>query len=118
MIELTESIQKALDAQQGEPVRLIDPRTRRVYVLLPAEVFERVRALLDDGLDSRQVGILVEQTMSEYDAEDPLLDSYQKYRAEATSGRTAGTREAGTDLPNKMPANVNRPRGKVRNAQQ
>jgi hypothetical protein len=30
----------------------------------------------------------------------------------------AGTREAGTDLPNKMPANGNRPRGKVRNAQQ
>ena len=51
------------------------------YVVLKAEVYDRLRAAADDGLDMIQVGSLVESTIErEEDAGDPLLDSYQSYR--------------------------------------
>jgi hypothetical protein len=50
------------------------------YVVLKAEVYERLRAALDDGLDMAQVGSLVETAMRDEDAADPLLDSYQRDR--------------------------------------
>jgi hypothetical protein len=40
-----------------------------------------VQAVLDDDLDPQQVAFLVSETMREYDVDDPLLESYQKYRA-------------------------------------
>jgi hypothetical protein len=51
------------------------------YVVLRAEVYERLRAALDDGLDMAQVGSLVEAAMRDEDAGDPLLESYQRYRS-------------------------------------
>jgi hypothetical protein len=37
MIELTPEQRRALEAHNGEPVRVIDPATQRAYVLMPAE---------------------------------------------------------------------------------
>lgn len=51
------------------------------YVVIKAEVYDRFRAVADDGLDEAQVGSLVEAVMREQDAGDPLLDSYQSYRS-------------------------------------
>jgi hypothetical protein len=78
MIELTEQQQHALDASP-EP-RVIDPRTKTAYVLVRADVYERIRGILaeDEGLDMRQVAVLVEQAMREDDADDPTLDFYQR----------------------------------------
>jgi hypothetical protein len=78
MIELTEQQQQAVDASP-EP-RLIDPRTRKAYVLVGADVYERLRDLLarDEGLDMRQVAALVERAMREDDADDPTLEFYQR----------------------------------------
>jgi len=45
-VELTESQQQALDAE-GSP-RLIDPRTKHAYVLVPAEDYETVREVLEE----------------------------------------------------------------------
>jgi hypothetical protein len=78
MIELTESLQSALDCQPGEPLRLVDPRTGKTYVLVPADVYERLKAVADDDIDMRQVGALIERNMREYDAGDPLLELYQQ----------------------------------------
>lgn len=50
------------------------------YVVLKAEVYDRLRGALDDGLDMAQVGSLVEAAMRDEDAGDPLLDSYQRDR--------------------------------------
>ena len=44
---LSEEQIRAVD-RAGGAVRLIDPATNRQYVLLPAEVYERVRALAYD----------------------------------------------------------------------
>jgi hypothetical protein len=78
MIELTQQQQQAVDASP-EP-QLIDPRTQQVYILVKADVYQRLRSLLaeDEGLDMRQVAALVEQAMREDDAGDPTLDFYQQ----------------------------------------
>ena len=79
MIELTEEQQRAIDAPGGPP-RLIDPRTQKAYVLIDADRYERIQAARDedDGLDMRQVAILVDRAMREDDADDPTLDYYQQ----------------------------------------
>lgn len=78
MRELTE--QQRRDLEKKGAVHLTGSDGE--YVLMRADVYERLRSVLeDDGLDSTQVGQLVEQTMREYDEGDPLLESYQKYRS-------------------------------------
>lgn len=89
MIELSEQQQLALANRQDEPLQLIDPRTKQTYVLLPREVFERVKNVLEDedeiaGID---VGALIADVMREDDENDPLLESYQVYRESNDSAR-------------------------------
>jgi hypothetical protein len=83
MIELTKPLQEDLDSQPDGPLQLMDPRTKQTYFLVRADVYERLSARLDDlddGLNMQQVAVLMEEAMGEDDAEDPLLESYQKYR--------------------------------------
>ena len=56
--------------------------TRRGLDMPPAdtEVYEGLRAAIDDGLDMAQVSLLVDAAMRDDDAGDPLLESYQRYR--------------------------------------
>jgi hypothetical protein len=49
-------------------------------VVLKAEVYDRLRAAVDDGLDMAWVGALVEAPMRDDGAGDPLLESYPRYR--------------------------------------
>jgi hypothetical protein len=78
MIELTEQQQQAVDT---DPVpRLLDPRTNKAYVLVGADIYNRITGLLadDEGLDMRQVAALVRSAMAEDDAGDPTLAYYQQ----------------------------------------
>lgn len=45
MIELTEEQQQELD--EAKPARARDPRNNDTYVLVPTEVYERMRAIID-----------------------------------------------------------------------
>ena len=47
MIELTEQQQREL-REAGWPPRILNPGTQETFVLLPAAMFERVRALLEE----------------------------------------------------------------------
>jgi hypothetical protein len=47
MIELTEQQQRDV-AQAGWPPEVTDPRTGERFVLIPKDMFERVRAILED----------------------------------------------------------------------
>lgn len=81
MIELTREQRQALVGEAAPQIR--DPETNETYVLIKAKVYERFRQLLEDdadGLDMRQVGVLIEEAMREDDANDPLLESYQNYQ--------------------------------------
>ena len=76
MIELTDLQRQEL---QTPMTTAIDPVTKRTYVLLPAELYEQMRAALEEDIDVRTVGLLVERAMQDDDANDPYLESYQKY---------------------------------------
>lgn len=78
MIELTPEQRQALD--DNTELRVIDPRTRKVYALIDAGLYERIQTLLadDDEPDMRQVAALVEEAMREDDADDPALEFYQR----------------------------------------
>jgi hypothetical protein len=65
MIDLTEEQQRELDATQ--PARARDPRTNDTYVLVRADVYERMRAIIDGY--TRRAGW-----------DDPELDVYERYR--------------------------------------
>jgi hypothetical protein len=81
MTLLTPEQRQAVREAGATPVHLTDPDTNETYVLVKQEAFDRLAGLLDDGLDMRQVGAMIDQAMREEDAGDPLLESYQVYRA-------------------------------------
>lgn len=64
-IELTPQQHQALAVQADYPPRVRDPATNTTYVLLPAEVFERMQTLLDND-DPR----LMEPLLAELAPED------------------------------------------------
>jgi len=79
VIELNEEQRQALAKGQSLPLTVIDPTTRATYVLVPSAVYERFRHLLeeDTAVSKREVALLVERAMKEYDANDPTLELYQ-----------------------------------------
>jgi hypothetical protein len=89
MLELSEQQQQALANRQEEPLQLINPRTKQTYVLLPRELFERVKNILEDedGTAGIDVSALIADAMREDDENDPLLESYQIYRESDDSTR-------------------------------
>lgn len=78
MIELTEQQRHAL--QDPEPLA-IDPQTKQTYVLVRKEAYERLKALLArDDYDPDEGMASINEVTADDDANDPLLESYQKYR--------------------------------------
>jgi hypothetical protein len=74
MIELTEQQQREL-SEAGWPPRMIDPTTGESFVLLHAEMFERVRALLEveDELESvREMQPLVNEALDQGEQADAV----------------------------------------------
>jgi hypothetical protein len=45
-----------------------------------ADIYEKIHVVRDEGLLVADVAALIEQNMKEDDANDPLLESYQRYR--------------------------------------
>lgn len=74
MIELTDQQRQELTVP--EPVA-IDPLTRQRYVLVRAEIYERLRNLLNDDTVYTTAEML-DQVMAEDDAADPYLAELQK----------------------------------------
>lgn len=64
-IELSLEQRQELDGSQ--PARIDDPETDQTYVLVRADVYERMRAIID-GI-TRQAG-----------CDDPEMDKYELYR--------------------------------------
>ncbi len=77
MIHLTQEQHEVLIRNGTEPARVIDRATNVEYVLVPAHVYERLKALIADGLPD--TGALMNEVMAEDDANDPYLESYQHY---------------------------------------
>ena len=81
MIELTEQQRQELRRTNGNEVRIADPESGREYVILPAEVFERLKRLLyDDGdwTPEEQLRLLAESG-KRAGWDDPAMDVYDNY---------------------------------------
>jgi hypothetical protein len=75
-MKLTETEKQAV--RQGEPVEFQEDDVN--CVVLRADLFEKFRGLLSTTLAPEVVTALVDETMAEFDAADPLLDTYQQYK--------------------------------------
>ena len=77
MIELTPEQQQVLTQNGGEPIRAIDPATKTEYVLVRAEVYERLRSLLA-GDTVYTTAEMLDRVMADDDANDPYLVRLQE----------------------------------------
>ena len=77
MLELNGEQQQALTAQ-GETLNLIDPRTQRVYVLLPQEQYERLKNLPEPGpLTEEERRVILRGVWERANWDDPRMDDYE-----------------------------------------
>lgn len=81
MIELTEQQRQELREAEGKAVRASDPETRQEYVILPVELFQRIKNLLfDDGdwTPDEQLRLLAESG-KRAGWNDSTMDVYDNY---------------------------------------
>jgi hypothetical protein len=74
MIELTEEQRQELLTTDAP--KILDPGTGKIYVLVQADVYERLKGLLEDEL--RVTGEMVDRLLEEEDRGDPTLAFYQQ----------------------------------------
>lgn len=46
---ITDQMRQALDAEHGQPVKIVDEKTSQVYYVISAAQFETMRALFAEG---------------------------------------------------------------------
>jgi hypothetical protein len=78
MIELTETQSRELDAASSTDLRVLDPKTNQEYVLLRAEVYDRIKALVhaDEELPISTMYPLIDEMAAKAGWDDPALDIY------------------------------------------
>jgi len=81
MIELTSEQHEALTQNGQTPLRVLDRATNIEYVLVRAEVYDRLKTILSK--DPPDTAALMNEVMAEDDAKDAYLDSYQPYAQES-----------------------------------
>ncbi len=73
--DLDSNLKKALAT--GTPVEIVDPTTNELYYLVSAADFQRIAGNIADDFDPQTGYPLIDAVMSDDDAGDPLLESYQ-----------------------------------------
>ena len=79
MLELNAPLQHALDSHAAEPLQMVDPRTNKAYVLIPTEIYEKMRAALEDKLDIRDAYPLLDEMAGKAGWDDPAMDIYNDF---------------------------------------
>ena len=64
----------------ASPMHVIDPATKTQYVLVRADVFERMRGA-EEEFDPRDTYPFIDAVMRDDDAVDPALAGYQHYNS-------------------------------------
>lgn len=77
MITLTPE-QRQLLQQSTEPSLFLDPDTKREYILIGVETYQRLQELLGD-MDSRDAYPLLHRALREEGWDDPHMDEYNRY---------------------------------------
>jgi hypothetical protein len=68
--------------REGEHVPIVPPEVGEECIVLRRDAYEKIKHLIcdDDNVDPARFYPLVSAIMAEDDAEDPALESYQKYK--------------------------------------
>jgi hypothetical protein len=66
--------------REGEPVRISDPEIGPECVLLRADVYARVKCLIDNDSEfgAQEASSTINEIMRDDDLQDPWLESYQQ----------------------------------------
>ncbi len=78
-VALTDEQIEAVARQPDRAARLINPKTNEVFVLVPAEEFERVRSLLEVDFDLRETYTAQLAAAMRAGWDDPAMDDYNNY---------------------------------------
>ena len=79
-VSLSSEQRQAVADQPGQPVELIDDVSHARYVLIPAEQFERIKALVaNDEFDVRESYAAQSDALAAAGWDDPELDIYNDY---------------------------------------
>jgi hypothetical protein len=82
MIQLTETQHNEIGVNNGEPVRALDPATNEQYVLVPAEMYDRLKSLLAGDLGWTVAGYdAVIEAFAKSGWDDPRMDVYDSLDA-------------------------------------
>jgi hypothetical protein len=77
MIELTDEQHRLLTQNGPEPIRAIDPVTQTQYVLVPADVYDRIQKLLpDEETWTRDAYAAAMEVFARDGWDDPRMDVY------------------------------------------
>ncbi len=80
MTTLPSELQDLLEHSGDTPVRFVDPRTQRVYVLIADEQFDRLRSLIDvEPLTIEQQRQILHDAGVRAGWDDPEMDAYDNY---------------------------------------
>ena len=81
MIELTPELRQAVQEHPNEPTRLLDPVTQQTFVLVRAEVYDRLRGLLYDDSEFaiHQAYALMDEVAAKAGWDDPAMDIYNDF---------------------------------------
>ena len=85
--QLSEELQQELARQGDEPFQVVDPKTQRVYVLISADIFERLKPLLGDDFDILDTYAAQSTVAGAAGWDDPEMDIYNDY---GTTGGIVG----------------------------
>ena len=84
MNELTVRQIQSIESFPEQPIEVLNPKSQERYVLVPESAYARLRPLLDlNDYDPEEGLAHMNEVMAEDDANDPLLESYQKYERQA-----------------------------------
>ena len=80
MIALTKALQQAVQEANAQPIRLVDAETNLEYVVLPAEVFDRVQDVFYDAnpLTIEEQRALLVQVGLSVGWDDAAMDVYNE----------------------------------------
>jgi hypothetical protein len=74
--------EQAQAIREGQPVRVVPPEVWEECIVIRSDAYERIKHLFydDSEPDPAQLYPLVSAIMAEDNADDPALESYQKYK--------------------------------------
>ncbi len=84
---LTDQQREELRCRDGLPAAVLDEQSQKVYYLIPADEFEKVRPLfVEEVFQPRELYPLIAKTAAEAGWGDPAMDAYDHYDERRNQG--------------------------------